>query len=140
MIEFLAHLDNIKTIAERDNHIISIRAFMKFLCERKELQDCSYERWINLFRLKRPVSKKIPSVYTQEEVERIIAFIDRISAIGKRNYAMILLCARYGLRAIDVVGMSFASILSQKMQGSYSKARTGASSDGVQPRCQRVKS
>ena len=54
IIRFLAHLDNIKTIAERDNHIISIRAFMKFLCERKELQDCSYERWINLLRLKRP--------------------------------------------------------------------------------------
>lgn len=110
IIGFLAHLDNIKTIAERDNHIISIRAFMKFLCERKELQDCSYERWINLLRLKRPVSKKIPSVYTQEEVERIIASIDRISTIGKRNYVMILLCARYGLRAIDVVGMRFCNI------------------------------
>jgi integrase len=43
-----------------------------------------------------------PHLWTAEEIRRVLAVIDRHSAIGKRDYAMILLTARLGLRISDL--------------------------------------
>jgi integrase/recombinase XerD len=43
-----------------------------------------------------------PHLWTAEEIRRLLAVIDRQSAIGKRDYAMILLTARLGLRISDL--------------------------------------
>lgn len=59
-------------------------------------------------RIKQP---KLPSVYSKEEVESLIKSIDRGSPKGKRDYAMVLLTARLGLRATDVCCLSFEHIL-----------------------------
>jgi site-specific recombinase XerD len=52
----------------------------------------------------------LPSVYTKEEVEAILGVIDRGSPKGKRDYAMILIATRYGLRASDICDLKFESI------------------------------
>jgi len=46
---------------------------------------------------------KIPSVWTEEEVERLLAQVDRGSPRGKRDYAILLLAARLGMRVGDIV-------------------------------------
>jgi integrase/recombinase XerD len=43
-----------------------------------------------------------PHVWTVEEIRRVLAVIDRQSATGKRDYAMILATARLGLRISDL--------------------------------------
>jgi site-specific recombinase XerD len=43
-----------------------------------------------------------PHLRTAEEIRRLLAAIDRQSATGKRDYAMILLTARLGLRISDL--------------------------------------
>ena len=43
-----------------------------------------------------------PHLWTAEEIRRLLAVIDRRSAVGKRDYAMILLTARLGLRICDL--------------------------------------
>ena len=43
-----------------------------------------------------------PHLWTAEEIRRLLAVIDRQSAVGKRDYAMILLTARLGLRICDL--------------------------------------
>ena len=43
-----------------------------------------------------------PHLWTAEEIRRVLAVIDRQSAVGKRDYAMILLTARLGLRISDL--------------------------------------
>jgi integrase len=43
-----------------------------------------------------------PHLWTAEEIRRLLAVIDRQSATGKRDYAMILLAARLGLRVSDL--------------------------------------
>lgn len=55
--------------------------------------------------------RAIPSAFSPDEVERIIASIDRSSNIGKRNYAIVLIAARLGLRASDIAGLTFDSIM-----------------------------
>jgi integrase/recombinase XerD len=46
--------------------------------------------------------QRIPSVWTSEQVTRLLDVIDRGSPAGKRDYAIILLVARLGLRTMDV--------------------------------------
>lgn len=55
--------------------------------------------------------KAVPSAFSSDEVERIIASIDRSTNIGKRNYAIVLIAARLGLRASDIAGLTFDSIM-----------------------------
>lgn len=43
-----------------------------------------------------------PHLWTTEEIRRVLAVIDRASATGKRDYAMILATARLGLRICDL--------------------------------------
>jgi hypothetical protein len=43
-----------------------------------------------------------PHLWTADEVRRVLAAIDRASATGKRDYAMILATARLGLRICDL--------------------------------------
>ena len=49
----------------------------------------------------------IPSVYTSDEIENMLAHIDRSSPRGMRDYAMVLLAARYGIRASDICSLLF---------------------------------
>lgn len=53
---------------------------------------------------------KIPTTYTKDEIERILNAVDRGSPKGKRDYAMILLAARLGLRASDICGLTFGNL------------------------------
>lgn len=53
---------------------------------------------------------KLPSTYKKREVEVLINSIDRASKAGKRNYAIILLAARLGLRASDITNLKFRDI------------------------------
>ena len=51
---------------------------------------------------------RIPSVWDPGEVARIVEAIDRGNPCGKRDYAIILLIARLGLRGVDVRRLEFA--------------------------------
>lgn len=52
----------------------------------------------------------IPSVYSEEEVLRIENSVDRSTAAGKRDYAMLLLASRMGLRSGDIVNLRMEDI------------------------------
>lgn len=54
--------------------------------------------------------EKIPSYYTGKEVFQVESSIKRSSNTGKRNYAMLLLASRLGLRASDIAGLQFTDI------------------------------
>lgn len=47
-------------------------------------------------------NRKIPEYYSPEEISGILSAVDRGNPLGKRNYAMILLAVRYGLRIGDI--------------------------------------
>ena len=51
---------------------------------------------------------RIPSVWDPGQVARIVAAIDRDNPCGKRDYAIILLITRLGLRGVDVRRLEFA--------------------------------
>lgn len=52
----------------------------------------------------------LPTIWTAEDVEKILKAVDRGNPTGKRNYAMILLIARLGLRIGDVRNLKLCDI------------------------------
>lgn len=48
----------------------------------------------------------IPRSISWEQVEQVLASVDRRSVCGKRDYAMLLLLATYGLRACEVAALT----------------------------------
>jgi len=44
----------------------------------------------------------LPDVLSQSDVDRILSSVDRSTPLGRRDYAILLLAARYGLRPCDI--------------------------------------
>jgi site-specific recombinase XerD len=79
--------------------VSDVRSFLRFLTMRGILQkDLSAE----LPKIRVPRDATIPSVWDHELIVRLLGGVDRSSAKGKRDYAILLLACRLGLRAGDI--------------------------------------
>lgn len=54
--------------------------------------------------------QRLPAVFTEDEIEKILSSFDRENPMGKRNYAIFLLAARMGLRSCDIKALEFSFI------------------------------
>lgn len=52
----------------------------------------------------------LPSVYTKEEIVAILNTADQSTNTGKRDYAILLLALRLGMRAADIRGLTYQNI------------------------------
>ncbi len=69
---------------------------------------------------------RIPSVWDPGDVARILDAVDRGNPCGKRDYAIILLVARLGLRGIDVKRLEFSDFDWPGNRLSVAQAKTGS--------------
>ena len=106
--------------------VSSIRCFLR----------CMYshgitERDISLIvpKASRYPSKSLTKVWSEQEVSTLLNSIGRADAPGKRDYAMVLLVATYGLRSGDVVGMRLADISWKSGTLHVVQGKTGAPND-----------
>lgn len=74
---------------------------------------------------KAQVHERIPSYFTKEQVMKIEQSVQRSSGVGKRNYAMVLLASRLGLRASDIAGLKFSNIDWDRNLIALKMAKTG---------------
>jgi integrase len=68
-----------------------------------------------------------PHLWTAEEIRRVLAVIDRASATGKRDYAMILTTARLGLRICDLRQLELGDLDWRAKQITIIQQKTGRS-------------
>ena len=66
-----------------------------------------------------------PHLWTAEEIRQLLAGIDRRSATGKRDYAMILTTARLGLRVSDLRGLELGDLDWRAKQITIVQHKTG---------------
>lgn len=109
VVSFMLTLEG-KTNSVRANTIRPVRAFFRFLCENYMLGDNHERSWQSLLRARIVKTEKMPSVYTVDEVDSILKAVDRANSCGKRDYAMLLLAVRYGLRSSDIIGLRHTCI------------------------------
>lgn len=68
---------------------------------------------------------RIPSVWDPADVTRILQAVDRGNPCGKRDYAIVLLITRLGLRGVDVKRLQFADLDWPGNRLSVVQAKTG---------------
>ncbi len=110
MVQYISRLDSTYPEVTRNNTLMTVRVFLRYLCSESLLENNREEFWMSILKPRSVRQPKIPSVYSREEVERLIAAIDRGNPQGKRDYAMILLAARYGLRVSDIIGLRYCNL------------------------------
>lgn len=74
--------------------------------------------------LKTAASQKLPAVFSEDEVEKILSSFDRENPMGKRNYAIFLLAARMGLRSCDIKALEFSFINWTEKTISFTQKKT----------------
>lgn len=87
--------------------MVTIRQFLKYLYI-KGIVDEDFSSYIVLGKVYR--YSEIPSAFTSEEIEKILSSIDRSSRTGKRDYAVILLAVKLGIRAGDIRNLQLTDI------------------------------
>lgn len=81
------------------------RLFFRYCLEEKKI---SFEYGALIPKERR--IQKLPSTYTTEEISKIEFSVDRTTNIGKRDYALLLLATRLGLRSSDIVDLRIKDI------------------------------
>ena len=123
--EFLMHLNernvkHVSAITEKEiltfvsshptnkvNIVSALRVLFRFWRE-EHIVDDRFEELFDTYKTHKP--ERIPSYFAANEVMRIEQSVSRNSANGKRNYAMLLLASRLGLRASDIADLQFSDI------------------------------
>ena len=138
--EFLVHLKmrnirHVSAITERDilsfvsshptnkvNIVSALRVLFRFWKE-EHIVDSRFEELFDTYKTHKP--ERIPSYFTTDEVNRIEQSVSRSSGISKRNYAMVLLASRLGLRASDIANLQFSNIDWDKNMITIKMQKTG---------------
>jgi integrase len=69
----------------------------------------------------------IPDVLSDDELTRVLQTADRSTPIGRRDYAVLLLAARYGMRSSDIRQLSLDHINWRCRQIAMRQSKTGRS-------------
>jgi len=98
------------------------RAFLKFLYKEGAVSSDFSESLPNIRSRKQT---RIPSVWDKDDLLKLLNAIDRGNPSGKRDYAIILLVARLGLRCIDVKRLTFSNFNWNENYVEFSQSKTG---------------
>ena len=97
----------------------NIRSYLRY-CSQHEFTSRDYS-WLVPHKKLQYV---IPPYYTKEERQRLEAAPDRNTAIGKRDYAIILIANRLGIRSGDIVELSFTEFNHNKRSIDFEQFKT----------------
>lgn len=107
VIDFVNTLDGY-SVESKHSILLKVKQFLKYLYGRQILL-IDYCQLLPSYKFTK--TRRLPSYYSEEEICRLIKNIDKTNPTGKRDYAMILLAARLGLRSSDITCLQFNAIL-----------------------------
>jgi len=119
--EFVSWRDHLqpKTV---ERIVSDVRSFLRFLTMRGIVEkDLSVE----LPKIRIPRDARIPSVWEQELVVRLLEAVDRSSPKGKRDYAIFLLACRLGMRVGDIRTLKLEQIHWEDATIEVTQSKTG---------------
>jgi integrase len=97
------------------------RAFLRFLHGENVLVE-DFSGVLPSMQVRRQT--RIPSVWNHDDLQKLLAAIDRGNPCGKRDYAIILLAARLGLRCIDIKRLTFSNFNWDESLLEFSQSKT----------------
>ncbi|MFT5351557.1 MAG: integrase/recombinase XerD [Gammaproteobacteria bacterium] len=103
--------------------LCGLRSFLRYLHE-SGLHPENLAKVIPAIKARK--QNRIPSVWTQENVARLLDVIDRGNPAGKRDYAIILLATRLGLRTIDIKRLKLNNLKWRENRIELTQSKTAA--------------
>jgi integrase/recombinase XerD len=104
-----------------EQNICSMRSFFRFLLEKKEVE-IDFAAKMPMVQARKQT--RIPSVWTKDELKKLIAAIDRGSPKGKRDYAIILLACCLGMRCTDIKSLTMENFHWEKKKLVFIQSKT----------------
>lgn len=87
--------------------ILMVKRFLHWLYENHLIQQNIAVRIPSAKIVNQP---NLPSVYSKEEISRLLASVDRGNATGKRDYLVLVLASYLGMRSSDICNLRFENI------------------------------
>src|SRR5262249_54763716 len=103
--------------------VSDLRSFLRFLCLRGVLPE-DLSAHVPKIRMAR--NGHVPTVWSREQVAALLAAVDRGSPKGKRDYAILLLACRLGLRVGDIRCLRLEHLNWKESRIEMTQAKTGA--------------
>jgi len=103
-------------------HLVSsIRSFLRYLHMTGSI-DSNMGEYVPKIRVR--WGEHIPSVWKSEDVDALLAAVDRSSPSGKRDYAILLLAIRLGMRVSDIRNLRFDNLLWEQARIEINQAKS----------------
>lgn len=121
VVDFLGGIINLSDDAV-EHHRRTLSLFLNFLYRINYLKE---DLSLNMPPKKSLKKSTFPSVWKREDVEKLLSAVDRGNPVGKRDYAVLLLVTKLGLRAGDVKALRLDDINWESSQISLEQSKTG---------------
>lgn len=105
-----------------EHKLCALRSFLRFAASDGLINDAVLDA---VPAAKSSRQARVPSVWDPGDVAKILAAVDRGNPCGRRDYAIILLITRLGLRGVDVKRLRFADLDWPGNRLSVVQAKTG---------------
>ena len=100
----------------------AVRYYLKYCYENSYMENELFSKIPNVHYNRQ---SRLPSSYTSDEVSTLLKSVDLGNPCGRRDYAIILLIARLGLRSSDVAGLRMSDIDWEKKGCASSRRKRG---------------
>lgn len=102
--------------------LTALRVFLKFLY----LNDFTMsDQSLNVPKNTKYYYPKVPSIWKIEDVKRMLAIVDRGNPVGKRDYAILLLVSKLGIRVGDLKSLKLTNLDWHKKEIRFFQEKTG---------------
>jgi len=119
----------IKVVLCNYSNVVSMEYYgilKKFLQHLAHIGKTNEDFSLKLVPVKRTAaSARIPSTLTLEQIEKILSSVDRDSPQGKRDYAVLLLAVKLGIRTCDIRNLRPSNIDWEQHMISFVQIKTG---------------
>jgi|SRR5882672_3122272 len=119
--QFLARLHGQKP-ATRLTYAVSLRSFLRWAYQEGLLPT---DLRVAVIAGRHSRHAGLRDVLSEEEITSVVTAVDRSSAIGRRDYAVLLLAARYGMRPSDIRQLHLENVQWRAGVISIRQAKTG---------------
>lgn len=121
--------DYVKTFINYSNkaiaaNLVAVRCFLRYLY----LNGYTHENLVELLpRIKNYYAPSMPKTWKPEELKKVLSSVDRGNPTGKRDYAILLMVARYGLRCSDIKNLKLENLHWENNTIQFQQHKTGNS-------------
>ena len=105
-----------------EQQLCGLRSFLRYLHD-NGLHSADLSQSIPAIKARKQT--RIPSVWTEDNLAKLLDAIDRGNPAGKRDYAIILLVTRLGLRTIDIKHLRLSDLKWRDKRIELNQSKTG---------------